>query len=54
MALAALVLRRFFSVSDTGTLLSNLAHKDRCTADLEQKHSTRSAKRSSFFHKDHP
>ena len=53
-ALAASVLRRFFSASDTGTLFSNLAHKDRWTADPEQKNSTRSAKRSSFFHKDHP
>ena len=53
-ALAASVLQRFFSASDTGTLLSNLVHKDRWTADPEQKNSTRSAKRSSFFHKDHP
>ena len=30
-ALAASVLRRFFSASDTGTLFSNLAHKDRWT-----------------------
>ena len=53
-ALAASVLRRFFSASDTGALFSNLAHEDRWTADPEQKSSTRSAKRSSFFHKDHP
>ena len=53
-ALAASVLQRFLSASDTGTLFSNLAHKDRLTADPQQKKLTRSAKRSSFFHRDQP